>query len=400
MVDRRNRSTALMGALLAIVSLSTAFSAVRSTIPDPANAPTAVLAPVDAGAPADAVPAPAASITAEPPVDVSLEAPATGWDGTNEQVRTWVAYLAGDNHKSTEVWLERQGKYGPMIRSELKRRNMPEELLYLALIESGLSPKAYSPAKASGMWQFIAETGKAYGLEISSEVDERRDPLRSTVAALDHLQELYDKFGSWYLAAAAYNTGQNRVERILREHAGGARGDDRLYWKISPFLPRETQNYVPLMLAAGQIARDAEKYGFTLDYQAELAFDTVWVPGATRISTIARASGVDSSAVAELNPQLTLARTPMNRGWAVRIPSGTRGTFETRFGAMYRYERLALNETVGVTTASVTAASVTAVSTVKSAVKSSVTPTIVAKSTPSKAKTLSARSVVRKASTR
>src|SRR5690606_22886879 len=123
----------------------------------------------------------------------------------------------GRNRDRTKVWLERQGRYGPLIREELRRRGMPEDLLYLALIESGLSPKAYSRAAASGMWQFISETGRRYGLEVSSEVDERRDPIRSTSAALDYLQELYARFGSWYLAAAAYNTGENRIDRILRE---------------------------------------------------------------------------------------------------------------------------------------------------------------------------------------
>jgi soluble lytic murein transglycosylase-like protein len=395
MTDRRNRSTAVMAALLAIVSLSTAFSAARSSVPA-ASAPDPS---PDIYVPADIVPAPMATLDAEP-VDVSMEVPAEGWDGNNEQVRTWIAYLAGDNRRSTEVWLERQGKYGPMIRAELKRRGMPQDLLYLALIESGLSPKAYSPAKASGMWQFIAETGKAYGLEISGEVDERRDPLRSTTAALDHLQELYDKFGSWYLAAAAYNTGQNRVERVLQERADGARGDDALFWKIAPFLPRETRNYVPLMLAAGHIARDAEKYGFRLEYQQELAFDTVWVPGATRISTIARASGVDSSAVAELNPHLTLGRTPLNRGWPVRVPAGARAKFESRFPGLYRYERLAIRDMPVAQPASSSTSKPAAVKATLASVKPAASVRPVSSNTNAqKAKALSARSVVRKAAT-
>src|SRR5690606_30020651 len=130
------------------------------------------------------------------------------------------------------------------------------DLLYLALIESGLSPKAYSHAAASGLWQFISETGQRYGLEVSRDVDERRDPIQSTSAALDYLQDLYGRFGSWYLAAAAYNTGENRVERILRERAGGAKGDDALFWTIAPYLPRETRDYVPLMLAAAHIGKE------------------------------------------------------------------------------------------------------------------------------------------------
>jgi membrane-bound lytic murein transglycosylase D len=283
----------------------------------------------------------------EAPVEVLLESEsaATVWDlpvTRNERVDAWIAFLRGDNAELTKVWLERQGKYGPMIRSELRRRQMPEDLIYLALIESGLSPKAYSKAAASGMWQFIAETGRRYGLEVTQEVDERRDPIRSTSAALDYLQKLHARFGSWYLAAAAYNTGENRIDRILRERANGARGDDALFWTIAPYLPRETRDYVPLMLAAGHIAKQPEKYGFEkLDYQSPLDFVTVWVPGSTELTTVAQASGVEESEVAELNPHLTKGRTPANRAYAVRVPRGSEVAFEARFPALYREARLA-----------------------------------------------------------
>jgi membrane-bound lytic murein transglycosylase D len=229
-----------------------------------------------------------------------------------------------------------------MIQAELRRRGMPEDLLYLALIESGLSPKAYSRAAASGMWQFIAETGQRYGLEVSSDVDERRDPIKSTSAALDYLQDLYGRFGSWYLAAAAYNTGENRVERILRERAGGAKGADSLFWKIAPHLPRETRDYVPLMLAAAHIGKEPARYGFgELSYQDELAFDVVWVPGSADLSTIAEASGAELEEIRDLNTHLTNGRTPSNRGWSVRIPAGRRVAFERGFPALYRTARLA-----------------------------------------------------------
>jgi membrane-bound lytic murein transglycosylase D len=260
----------------------------------------------------------------------------------NESVERWIGFLSGRNADKTKLWLERKGMYGPMIRAELRARGMPEDLLYLALIESGLSPKAYSKAAASGMWQFIAETGKRYGLEVSQDVDERRDPIKSTAAALDYLTYLHNRFDSWYLAAAAYNTGENRVGRIMREMFGTEKGTDDHFWRIAHRLPRETRDYVPLMLAAGHIGKEPAKYGLgELKYQEPLTYDQVWVPGAADLGTIARAAGVAESAVADLNPHLMRGRTPANRGWSVRIPAGTRVAFDAAFPEMYRTARLA-----------------------------------------------------------
>ena len=325
MTARRNGVTLGIGSVLIVVSLSAAWSAGRGAQPEyPATVAAAMMS---SAAPAEAA--------------VAWDLPVTH----NERVERFISFLSKGNHDHTAVWLERQGTYAPMIRAELRRRGMPEDLLYLALIESGLSPTAYSKAKASGMWQFIAETGRNYGLEVSSEVDERRDPIKSTTAALDYLQELYDQFGSWYLAAAAYNSGENRVARVLKERAGGARGDDALYWKIAPHLPKETRDYVPLMLAMGHIAKEPEKYGFTeLEYQDPMAFDVVWVPGATELETIAQAAGVEADRVAQLNLHLTKRRTPESRGWSVRIPEGSRNMFEQAFPQLYRAARLARAE--------------------------------------------------------
>lgn len=260
----------------------------------------------------------------------------------NDRVEHWVKFLAGENKERTRLWLERSGTYAPMIRRELRRRGMPEDLVYLAFIESGFSPKAYSQARASGMWQFIAETGKIWGLEVSGYVDERRDPLAATDAALRFLKELHDRFGSWYLAAAAYNTGPNRVERILRERTGKTRGSDSTFWRIAPYLPRETRNYVPLMLAAGHIAKQPWKYGFDdVDYRDPLAYDTVWVPGGTELGMVAKAAGVDEPAIDELNPHLVKGRTPPGRSWQVRIPDGAGARFTAEFPRMYREALLA-----------------------------------------------------------
>jgi len=267
------------------------------------------------------------------------------WDLTvtsNERVEYWIDFLKGRNYERTKLWLERSGRYAPMIREQLRARGMPEDLLYLALIESGFSPRAYSRAHAVGIWQFIEETGRRYGLRVTSFLDERRDPIKSTKAALDYLEELYERFGSWYLAAAAYNTGENRVDRILRERAGGRRGDDALYWKIAPYLPRETRDYVPLMLAAGHIAKEPEKYGFKdLNYHPPLDFETVSVPGGTSLRVVAQAAEVPFSAVKDLNPQLVQAITPPGSDWLVRLPRGSGQVYAQNVEQVLAAERLA-----------------------------------------------------------
>lgn len=201
---------------------------------------------------------------------------------------------------------------------------MPEDLVYLAFIESGFSPHAYSRAKAAGIWQFIAETGRRYGLEVSTYVDERRDPLKATTAALDYLDKLHHKFGNWHLAAAAYNAGENRVARILRERRENERGDEELFWRIAPYLPQETRDYVPLMLAASRIGKEPDKYGFVdLEYHLPLTFKTVEVRGGIRLAAVARAMHVALGDVDELNPHLVRKMTPPGRVTEVRIPLGS-----------------------------------------------------------------------------
>jgi membrane-bound lytic murein transglycosylase D len=280
------------------------------------------------------------------PMEAVLEAhsavEASAWDlpvTRNERVEKWIRFLSNGNSDNTRLWLERSGRYEPMIRAQLRDRGMPEDLVYLAFIESGFSPRAYSRAAASGIWQFIEETGERYGLEVNSYIDERRDPFDATRAALDYLQELYNHFGSWYLAAAAYNSGENRVDRILRQRAGGRKGSDELFWRIAQYLPEETRNYVPLMLAAGHISKNPAQYGFKdVAYHTPIEFDTAWVTTQTSLELIARAAGVDKEAVRELNPHLVRGVTPPGRAYAVRIPPDTRFTFAQNFPALCRQE--------------------------------------------------------------
>ncbi|HEX2601126.1 MAG TPA: lytic transglycosylase domain-containing protein [Gemmatimonadaceae bacterium] len=191
----------------------------------------------------------------------------TSWDLPNidnARVDSWVKLFTTDQKVKSRfaVWLDRKSTYEPMISEKLAERDMPQDLIYLAMIESGFNPKAQSPAKAGGLWQFISETGRRYGLTVNKHVDERNHPEKATDAALSYLSDLHDRFGSWYLAAAAYNTGENRVARIMKQVTGSEKGTDEDYYRISKLLPKETQDYVPMMIAAGRISKEPAKYGF------------------------------------------------------------------------------------------------------------------------------------------
>jgi membrane-bound lytic murein transglycosylase D len=248
------------------------------------------------------------------------------WDLPNldhPRVDDFVRMFTGNQRSNFARYLQRSGRYERMISQKLEERGMPQDLLYLAMIESGFNSTAYSRAHASGLWQFIAETGRRYGLDVNRAVDERNDPVKATDAALDYLTYLHNRFDSWYLAAAAYNTGENRVGRIMREETGSEKGDEYSYYRIRHRLPRETRDYVPLMVAAARIAKEPEKYGFeSVERQAPLAYDEVRVEPASSLAAVARASGTTVAEIKRLNPQLKLDRTRNDRADVVRIPAG------------------------------------------------------------------------------
>lgn len=196
------------------------------------------------------------------PAETQSEA---GWDLPNldhPRVDYWVAHFQNRGRDDFAKFLSRMPKYAPMISEKLAARDMPQDLIYLAMIESGFNPIATSSAKAKGLWQFIEPTAERYGLTVNRKVDERTDPEKSTEAALSYLGDLYEQFGSWYLAAAAYNTGENRVARIMRNVTGSEKGSEDAYYTIADRLPKETADYVPLMIAAARIAKEPAKYGF------------------------------------------------------------------------------------------------------------------------------------------
>jgi membrane-bound lytic murein transglycosylase D len=236
----------------------------------------------------------------------------------NDAVEYYIKYFAEKNRKVFGNWLKRSEQHVPMITEILRKENIPEDLVYLAMIESGFNPKAYSPAKASGPWQFIAETGRRYGLTVNYWVDERRDLEKSTVAAAKYLGDLFDQFGSWYLAAAGYNAGESRVVRAIKKH----NTDD--FWEIHKYntLPRETRNYIPQLIAAAIIAKEPERYGFeNITHDTPLRFVSLTIPASTPLSVIARASSIDLGKVKAYNPAILRGVTPpgTNR-YEIKLP--------------------------------------------------------------------------------
>jgi membrane-bound lytic murein transglycosylase D len=270
------------------------------------------------------------------------------WDLPNldhERVDFWVNRFTTTQRGDFTRFLERSGRYVPMISAKLEERGMPQDLIYLAMIESGFNPTAYSPAAASGLWQFIRETGQRYGLDVNNAVDERNDPVKATDSALDYLTYLYNRFDSWYLAAAAYNTGENRVGRIMREETGSEKGTEESYYDIWHRLPRETRDYVPLMVAAARISKEPAKYGFdTVQLQAPLAYEEVVVDPATPLLAIAKAAGATLEDIRSLNPHFKMERTRNDKRSVVRVPEGARTAFLVNWPQVRQQETITVSE--------------------------------------------------------
>ena len=191
--------------------------------------------------------------------------PVVSWDLSDidhERVDYWVTRFTSDKKAEFESYLTRKREYDAMISDKLRQRGMPQDLIYLAMIESGFNPEAHSAQSARGIWQLIPDTARRYKLQVDDTVDERLDPAKSTDAALDYLQDLHERFGSWYLAAAAYNAGENRVGRVMTEVTGAERGTDADYYRIWDQLPGETRDFVPVMIAAARVAKEPSRYGF------------------------------------------------------------------------------------------------------------------------------------------
>lgn len=177
------------------------------------------------------------------------------------RIDKWIIRLTTSLRGDFKQSLDRMERYEAMISAKIDAKGMPRDLIYLALIESNFNPTAKSRVKAVGMWQFMSATARQFGLSVGSRVDERKDPAKSTDAALTYLAQLHDRFGSWYLAAAAYNSGQGTVSKALRTVTGRTTGTDADFFRIVSRLPKETQEYVPKLIATARVANDPAKYG-------------------------------------------------------------------------------------------------------------------------------------------
>jgi membrane-bound lytic murein transglycosylase D len=238
--------------------------------------------------------------------------------------------------------LARSGKYRSMMAGILRNEGLPEKLVYLALIESGFSTHAYSRAHALGPWQFMRGTALQYGLTINSWLDERRDPVLSTRAAAAYLKDLHEKFGEWFLAAAAYNAGEGRVGTALQ------RSKTNDFWLLRQqrkHLNIETRDYVPKFVAAALIGREPERYGFEeISYEAPLEYDEVTVQAPLRLETVARLANTELDIIKELNPALLRNFTPPTAGgFTLRLPVGSQADFLAAYEQLTGAEKIKLS---------------------------------------------------------
>jgi len=249
----------------------------------------------------------------------------------NDSVESQMEYFKSRGRDIFQLWLDRSARYIPVMKDIFREKNLPEDLVYVAMIESGFNPYAVSWARAVGPWQFMPSTGKLYGLKIDWWIDERKDPIKSTQAAAEHLKDLHDLFGSWPLALASYNAGAGKVQRAVIR----TRSDDFWDLKASRFIRSETKNYVPKYMAAMIIAKNPEAYGFSLMNVAPFKYDEVVINESTDLRLIARCAGCTYEEIKELNPEIKRWVTPPQyKDYVLRIPPGSKEAFLANFAAI------------------------------------------------------------------
>ena len=267
----------------------------------------------------------------------------------NDSVLSYINYFSGEKGRRTLLaGLRRAGRYKPLISKILAEEGVPQELIYLAQAESGFMPRAVSHKAAVGMWQFIQSRGREYGLMQTSYWDDRLDPEKATRSAARHLRDLYTKFGDWYLAIAGYNCGDGCVERAV-QRTGYAD-----FWKIRSMnaVPRETTNYVPIIVAMTIMHKNAKDYGLEgIEIDAPLEYENIELDAPTHLALIADAADRAVSEIRELNPALLSNVAPA--GLSVHVPAGTRtqvlatlATIPTERRASWRIHRVASGDTL------------------------------------------------------
>ncbi len=254
----------------------------------------------------------------------------------NGLVDKHISFFLGRGRVHMERWLQRSGKYFPLLKKIMREEGVPEEMVYLAMIESGLSNSARSWARAVGMWQFMRGTGKLYGLKGNFWWDDRRDFEKATRAAARHLRDLYEDFEDWYLVMAAYNSGPGNVYRAMR------RSGSSDFWEMRRYLPRETRNYVPSYISAAIIAMNPEEYGFGhVQPDDSLQYETVEVNDCVDLEVLAECAGTDVETLVDLNPELIHRCTPpVTEGYTLRVPRGTdKEIFQQKYALIPEQEK-------------------------------------------------------------
>lgn len=259
-------------------------------------------------------------------------------------VEAWVERWQTQGAPEVSLYLGRLASFEHTIDSALAANDLPASLRYLPFIESGYNPRASSRAHAVGLWQFMEPTAQQMGMEVTRLLDQRRDPIRSTEAAVAFLGDLRGSFGSWFLALAAYNAGPTRLRRIMRQHAPGAEASDSLYWALRPRLPRETQTFIPKLMGAILVAAPEVARGQGLERDQPFLFDDVQVPDATTLDVVALAAEAPLEEIERLNPQFVRGMTPPGRQSELRVPQGRGLTFARNYADIPEDERVTFVE--------------------------------------------------------
>lgn len=365
-----SRSTRLYPFVLIAVALTSAACgrAGLRTLPDPAPA-AAVPVETPAVPEPEVVPAlvvvaeaePADTAVVEPPVSVEVvpvaeEAPVS-WDievapyESHARVEYFVGRFTGPAREAFERSLERQSRYAPLIHERLRAAGLPQDMIYLPLIESWYDPHAYSRAAAVGMWQFMTGTARAVGLRVDWWVDDRRDPVRATDGAMVFLKELKSNFGSMYLAAAAYNGGPGRISRSLTAYASALEdreGEDQFFALAeAKALREETSDYVPKLIAAALVGKDPKRYGIERRAVEAFTWDSVLVAPSVPLAAVAKAAQVPIDTLLEYNHNILRGMTPPKGSplW-LRVPVGSADGFDARFKSLPVAERTAVKRYV------------------------------------------------------